>query len=339
MQRVQTFLPLTRLSAPHASGARRGLCILVWRLGLAASLLFTGCASRRAAHNQSPESAEQLATRAREAADRGDAASAEVLLTAAVNSNPKDCETRLELSEMLVEHGSLAAATDHLRRVVEQNPEDPRGFVKLATTLSLQDDLSGAETMLARALELEPDNPQAWLLRARLEHRQQRDADALSACYRVLAVAPDEAEARLLAAQIHLQQGNSEQALPLLKSLVDRPSGCPRQQRAAAWLLGRCYAHEGRWNEAAAALSSAIHHRSGTSDDWYQVAYARYRADDLQGAREAVAASLKMAPSDAETLALSRVLDLEAPPAPTSLEPPATPSQRELTASVSPESR
>lgn len=258
------------------------------------------------------EQAEQLASQAREAADRGDAASAEHFMTRAVDTNPRDCDARLELSEMLMEHGGLPAATAHLRKIVKQNPDDPRGYVKLARALYLQDDRGGASQLVERALELDPQNEQAWLLQARLERDQGSDTRALAACYRVLATSPDNAEARLLAADIHLQTGNLTQATPLLRSLIDAGLDCPQQRNQAEWLLGRCYALEGRWDDAAAALSAAVHHRESSASDWYQVAYADYRAGDVAAARQAVHQSLRMAPSNAEALKLSRLLDARA---------------------------
>lgn len=284
----------------------------IWSFCLAGSLLFTGCSSQRAARIQGRETAEQLADRARAAADRGDKQSAEVLLTAAVNHNPSDCETRLELSDMLLEHGSLDSAADHLRRLVDQSPDDPRAHVKLAKALYLQHELTGAENHVNRALELDPENPQAWLVRARIENSRQNDSAALAACYRVLAADSEEVEARLLAAEVHLRQGESRQTLPLARAVLDSGSSCPRQRATASWLMGRCYAQDGRWSEAAVALSTAIRDRAkATASDWYQVAYAKYRAGDYPGSRQAVDAALKIAPDDSESLTLSRLLEAE----------------------------
>ncbi|MSR56458.1 MAG: tetratricopeptide repeat protein [Planctomycetaceae bacterium] len=279
---------------------------------LTLSLLVTGCSVSKFVRRHRAESCEQLAEQARAAANRGDAASAESLLTAAVNRNPRDCEVRLELSEMLLEHGSLSAATEHLRRLVEQNPDDPRANLRLARTLYLQDDYSGAVELVDQVIEIDPENPQAWMLRAKIDNRNGNDCDALAACYRVLAAAPEDAEARLLAAEIHLHQDNSQQASPLLRSLLDSASCCPQQRAAAAWLLGGCYAQEGRWGDAAATLSSAIGTRPLTVADWYQLAYARYRAGDLEASRGAVDTALRMSPDDPQSLALSRLLEATA---------------------------
>ncbi|HTI51966.1 MAG TPA: tetratricopeptide repeat protein [Planctomycetaceae bacterium] len=287
-------------------------CVRLWFVCLTCTVLLAGCSSQRFARKHARETAEQLASQARAAADRGDSASAEYFLTAAVNTNPRDCEARLELSEMLLEHGSVAAATEHLRQLVEQHPDDSRGHVRLARVLYLQQDGAAAGELIDKALEIDPDNPQAWLVRARLERDHKSDYRALAACYRVLAVDPDQAEARLLAADIHLDHGNPQQASPLLRALLENPSECPIQRAEASWQLGRCYALEGRWNDAAATLSAAVRERDGTAADWYQVGYANYRAGDLDTARSAVTAALRIAPSNAEALSLSRLLEARA---------------------------
>src|SRR5262249_36841625 len=58
-----------------------------------------GCAGHKPATAGRSETAERLSEEARQARDRGDAQSAEYLLTAAVDHNPGDGETRLALAE------------------------------------------------------------------------------------------------------------------------------------------------------------------------------------------------------------------------------------------------
>lgn len=279
---------------------------------LALSLLICGCrwpwAWPRFARRQVPENAEELARQARRAADRGDSASAEYLLAAAVATNPRDCETRLELSEMLLEHGSLSAATEHLRRVVNDSPQDVRGHVRLAQALMLQNDLDGADAELSEAFDYDPAHAQAWLLRARLEQSRNRPKQALEACYRALSAEPDLPAAQLLAAELLLAQGNPERATPLLRSLVEKRDSCTEQRNEAAWLLGLCYGREGRWNDAALALGKAIAERAQSASNWYQLAYARYRSGDVDGSQQAVDRALAISPVHSESLTLRKLL-------------------------------
>jgi tetratricopeptide (TPR) repeat protein len=308
--RTNGFPFLTEDSQPLAPAVARRVMLAI--VCLACGVLCAGCSSGRLARKHARESAEQLASQARAAADRGDSTSAEYFLTAAVNTNPRDCDARLELSDMLLEHGSVAAATDHLRQLVEQHPDDPRGYVRLARVLAAQDERAAAGELIDKALELDPDNAKAWLVRARLERERKSDERALAACYRALTVDPDDAAARLLAADIHLDHGNPQQASPLLRALLERPSECPLQRAEASWQLGRCYALEERWSDAAATLSAAVRDREGTAADWYQVGYANYRAGDMKAARSAVSTALRIAPSNTEALSLARLLEAHA---------------------------
>lgn len=287
------------------SGFRQGW----WCVWLACALFATGCSSHRFARRNAPEAASQLASQARAAADRGDSASAEYFLTAAVTTNPRDCEARLELSKLLEEHGSLEKATTHLRQLTKSNPEDPRSFARLARLLYVQNETAEAGEMVDRALELDPENSPAWMVRARLERDQHFDSRALAACYQVLATAPATSEARLLAAEIHFEQGHPQQASPLLRSLLEESTGCPRQRAAASWLLGRCYALDERWSDAASMLSAGIADRKASASDWYQVAYAHYRSGTLDEARQALDRALHLGPGDSEALALSLLID------------------------------
>lgn len=256
----------------------------------------------------SPVQAEELARQARHAANRGDTASAEYLLAAAVAANPRDCETRLELSEMLFEHGNLDAAAEHLRKVVDENPQDARGHVRLAQALFLKHDLAGAKTQASEGLDCDPANAQGWLLSARIEHLENHDKEALAACYRALSAEPGLSPAKLLAAELHLAQGHPEQATPLLRSLMEQSAAPATQRTEAAWLLGLSYGREGRWSDAAAELKKAIAQRGDSAADWYQLAYACYRAGDVPGSQRAVDKALAISPAHAESTALRRLL-------------------------------
>lgn len=268
----------------------------------------TGCNGSRFARKSARETSEQLVTQARAAADRGDATSAEYYLTAAVNSSPRDCEYRLELSELLMEHGSLTAATDHLRRVIEEHPSEPRGYVRLARALYAQGNGAEAAVLVGKTLELDPENPQAWLLRARIERDNHNDTAALAACYRVLAASAGDSEAQLLAADIHAGTGHTEQAMPLLRSLLENEHDCPVRRAAASRLLARCYASDGLWSDAASTLSASLRDLPGTADDWYQLAFAQFKSGELEAARVAVDRALQIAPANDEALMLSRAI-------------------------------
>lgn len=259
----------------------------------------SGCARGRPGWGRSRDTAARLTEQARQAGDRGDSKSAEILLAEAVRSDPRDCEARIELSELLLEHGSLDAAEEHLRQVVSQTPGDPRGFVRLAETQFLKGDYAAAELALSRALEIDPRHLNGLLLRGRLsEMRQQNDA-AIESYFELLSVDPNHVGARMRIASIHFRENRLEQAAPLLRDIMGSVDATETQQSHAAWMLGMVYTRKERWEDAAETLEIALRARncgSAQAADWYQLAYAHYRSGHPAEAAAANARALQLAP-------------------------------------------
>jgi predicted Zn-dependent protease len=283
---------------------------------VATLLAAVGCTGHRPPATGRSETAERLLEEARQARDRGDAQAAEYLLSAAVDHNPGDGETRLELAEMLLAHGNGAAAAPHLDKFIDQYPDDPRGYVGLAEAMFLQQNPAAADELLEKAIELDPRHARGLLLRGRAEHARHDDERALEDFYQVLAFEPDHNEAKLLIADIHLQQGNAKLAAPLLRSVIDDVEPTNPQQAAAQWLLGRCYARDERWSDAARALEAGLASRRGSEGDWNEIAEACWRAGDTRGAGMAVAQALHIAPADSRALALRQAIESQTGPDP-----------------------
>jgi tetratricopeptide (TPR) repeat protein len=295
------------------AGFRRGPCLAFYQrlsvravlfgaLGTALCCTAAGCARWRAGWGRSHETAARLTEQARQAEGRGDSRSAEILLTEAVRSDPTDCEARIQLSELLLEHGSLDAAEVHLKQVVNQTPDDPRGYVRLAEALFLKRDYGAADEVLTQALEMEPRHLNGLLLRGRLSEIQQRNDLAIQAYYELLAIEPTHVGARLRIASIHFRENRLEQAAPLLREIMGAIEATETQQTHAAWLLGMVYSRKGRWHDAAETLELALRGRncqSAQAADWYQLAYAHYRAGNVEPAREANARALQLGPQHA----------------------------------------
>jgi len=289
------------LPTQGVGGLRRGARV---RVALAACLALGGCSGHRPSVTGRSETAERLSEQARQARDRGDVRSAEYLLAAAVEKNPGDSETRLELSQMLLENGRVEEAAEHFERLLEQSPGDPRGYVGLAEALYLKRNLSDADELLDRALEVDPRQTRGLLLRGKIEQARRHDERALDDFYQVLAFDPDQVEAKMLIAQLHLQQGDAKLAAPLVRSIIESAEPGNRQWADAQWLLGECYAHDGRWPDAARALEAGIASRQGSAGDWYLLADASWRAGDVRKAEAALAQALRLAPADTRALAL-----------------------------------
>lgn len=280
----------------------RLFCLPLWLIAL--GLLLTGCRAGRNAAAARTDESQKLAQQARQAEDRGDEKTAEMLLTAAVTRNPADSETRLELSELLLQHGSLDDASAHLRRLVAENPDDPRSYVRLAEVLFLQQRTGEAGTLVDQALDMDPEHTQGLLLSGRLHELAQRDDRALEAYHRAMHADPNEKDAELRIAGIYLKRGQPRQAAPLLRSVLESTHATPRQRSSGWWLLGMSYAMDERWPDAAEALTAGSRARPMTATDWRQLAYARYRAGDVSSARETIAHAVQAYPNDTQSLAM-----------------------------------
>ena|GEM_PF-5196777 len=273
-------------------------------VSLAAGLSAVGCARQQATVTARSETAERLSAEARQAKVRGDSESAEHLLTEAVERNPSDCETRLELSEMLLAHGSTDTAVFHLQKLIDENPDDPRSYVGLAEARYKQKNLAEADRLTAKSLELDPRQTRALLLRGKIEQSRGNDDRALEDYFELLACEPDHVEATMLVARLHLRHGDGRLAAPKLRTIIETRELEPQLRGSAQWLLGRCYAQDGRWPDAAHALAAGISSRRGTEEDWLELADACRSAGETQQARRAVEQALQRAPHDLRAQAL-----------------------------------
>ena len=278
-------------------------------IALFGSLLGAGCAHQQPTVTARSQTAERLSAEARQAKVRGDSQSAEHLLTEAVDRNPGDCETRLELSEMLLAHGNSEAAIVHLQKLVDQNPDDPRSYVGLAEAMYMRRNLTDADRLVAQALELDPRQTRGLLLRGKIEQARGNDDRALRDFHELLGCEPDHVEATMLVARLYLRHGDGRAAAPLLREIVDSPEQDARLRASAQWLLGRCYAQDGRWSDAALALAAGISSRRGTTNDWLELADACSRGGDSRQAHAAVEQALRRAPTDTRARALLAKLD------------------------------
>jgi len=292
-----------RRDSPHCVA---GLIILLILCAISA-----GCARRQANLAARSDNAERLSIEARQARDRGDLLSAETLLTAAIERNPEDGEIRLELAELLLVNHKVLTAERHLQLLLDQLPDDPRVYANMAAVRYQQKRLREADVLLAEALDLDPRLTSGLLLRAKIAQSRNEIELALDDLYQVLDIDPDHLDARLQVARLHMRQGDTRLAAAELRALIENPNLEAASKNKAHWLLGRCYAQDGRWADAANALSSGITSRQAKPRDWCLVAEARRRAGDRTGAEQAITNALHLAPDDPEAKALESVLNEE----------------------------
>ena len=208
-------------------------------------------------------------------------------------------------------HGNLEAAELHLNKFINQCPDDSRGYVGLAEVMFLRKRLREADELLEKAVELEPRQTRGLLLRGKIEHARHDDERSLEDLYQVLALEVDHTETKLLIAEIHLQQGNAKLAAPLLRSVIDDAEPANPQRAAAAWLLGKCYANDERWSDAARELEAGMASRRGSALDWNELAEA-IGAAAMPPVRKWQSARRCAAPNDPQAQTLRAVLDKSA---------------------------
>ena len=281
-----------------------------WGLVLACVAL-GGCARQKAILAARSEKAERLSVEARQARERGDLQSAETLLTAALEQNPKDDDIRLELSELLLLHGKARSANQHLQILLDNTPDDPRVYSGLAEVRYLHQHLNEADELIAQALDIDPRLERGLLLRAKIAQARGNTSQALDDLYQILDTEGEHADVRLFVARLHLQQGDSRLAASVLRTLLESPNLNAGPRIKANWLLGRCYAEDERWQEAAASLTAGISSRHGSPHDWCLVAEVCRRAGDLAAAKDAVENALRVAPDDEQALELREALARE----------------------------
>ena len=247
--------------------------------------------------------------RARTAAENGEVEKAGWFLEHAVRANPEDSSMQLELARFLVEQGSSRAAAEHLRDAIRQNPDDPNVYVELARIEASAGRYTWAERALDRALELHSGHLEALLLKAEIAENQGDEQTALKLYHRVLAGDPNNMVAAGRAAEIQLSAGQPERAAPLLRSICQRQDATLEQRAEALWKLGICYGQQQRWADAVAALTEALpHRREMTADDWYRLAYARYRSGDLEGASSDLQMAIRIQPNHPDAAAMARTV-------------------------------
>jgi tetratricopeptide (TPR) repeat protein len=231
------------------------------------------------------------------------------ILKSAIRRHPDDPELQRELARILVLQGNPQAAIERLRGAIAQRPDDIRCSVQLADTLFRQGAILDAEPPLDAALGINPRDVEALLLRARLHEAAGRREEALETYYRVLAVNADHIDARLRIGAIHLEESRCECAAALLRSIATSDNATPEQRASARRCLGRAYYREGRWDDAAIALSEGLAASPGApAEEWYELAVAARRSGRPEMARAAVSRTLLIEPRHAGAVELAAAI-------------------------------
>ncbi|TWU06643.1 Tetratricopeptide repeat protein [Symmachiella macrocystis] len=174
--------------------------------------------------------------------------------------------------------------------------DNPDAYVRSAEKAMQQEQYAEAERHVARALELNPNSGPAWALKGQLEEHSGQDAEAISAYHRAVSCDVQNSEAALRLAAIQIDHGRAARSAPVLRQVIHCPMSSEEQKSRAQWLLGVAYVRTARWKQAIPALDAGARTRDMSSDDWYLVAMARFRASDFTGARRDIERQLALHP-------------------------------------------
>ena len=211
-------------------------------------------------------------------------------LKALIEQSPESAELWSLLGTAQRRAGQIAAAAESAGRAVGLKPNNPEYMCTLAEYLRLQGDTEGAEEVFASAERMEPGFGRLWLIRARSAMQAGLDDEALKHCQRAIEVDPvrSTAEALALSGRIHerqeqnaqaksdydaalehdpyqgmallgrgklaIREGDREQAMNYLTTLID---GQPEYVEGGR-LLGQLYFETGNYRVSGAIFSALI---------------------------------------------------------------------------------
>lgn len=253
---------------------------------------------------------------------------ADELLTSSLACSPQQC--RLELRRQSVADGRVLWATafsvevdslldlsratiEHLRRAypdsevrpgipdLEVRAEDYESFLRLKTSFDRRDDGFTTDDLVAALARLEASSPRylelplfaaSVLVRRFAETREANDLErARAAVARARTIAPD--DPRTLVQQIGVMRvaGELDAAEEVLERLRKLEPGNNQRLHLHAQLLER----KGEVAEALTLLRKAVA-RLPSAASYFNLGNMLYRHGDVDGAREALEASLELAP-------------------------------------------
>lgn len=274
--------------------------------------LLSGCALSQSPLDDSLIESQRLVARSRQAEERGDLNSAKRLLEYAAELNSEDAGIHHQLARLQFESGESQRAIEGLRFAVTKNPQDMKAFVELSRILMQQNRYPEANQTLKAALNLDPNHIEALMLSGSWEERHNQTSLALETYHRVLGLDSDHVEAKLRIALLQMKSGAIDRAAPTLRWICQSGRADEAKQTEAYWSLGILYGLQDRWSDSVDSLWAALSKRRTISaDEWYRLAYARYKAGDRNGAVRNLQAALRNTPNHAASLVMAAALGYE----------------------------
>ena len=269
--------------------------VLLWLFAAQAGCSWVGLRPWRDRPTPTPEEAaqaQQIIEHAQAAIDRGDVATAEVVLQNEVARTPASAVAQQRLGAVYFLEGRFADAKACFNRALKLDPDYVDAIIGLGQVEAQEGDPESARKRFETAIEIDPNRTQAhFSLGSVLQIMGQTDP-ALAEYFRALECEPNLAEASRCIAAIQLSRNQPEQAL----SRLDRVLEMSADDGEARFLRGRARLALGHGEPALADLQSAVRALPGRADIYYHLALAfeayHKPAEALSAAQEA----LRLAP-------------------------------------------